>query len=136
MGWPDGTTYDPSLTITSFVAVSSGAVAANGLNWVNLYNGSSLVKSTQICGFNVAYGGVWQGKALLRIVTAAGVKIFPFIAYYTEGTDFTAGIAEPLNFPVQVPNIYGYIIQFASNNALDVSGPTLALTELDIIQMG
>ena len=121
---------------TTFKQQTAGATVVNGVTWSTLYDGSILTKPTQICGFMVTVAGGWAGSSKVRIVNAAGTKIFPFQAEYVEGTDFVSATQAVFNFPVVVPVASGYILQFRSSNAGDGAGKTMALNNLDIIEEG
>ena len=113
-----------------------GAMDVDGVTWKDLLDKSILTKPTKLCGFKVTVGGAWAGKAQVRIVDSVGNKIFPFQAQYEQDTDFTSGTQVLLNFPVVVPMANGYKFQFRSTNAADGAGETLALNNLDVVEVG
>ena len=124
------------LDITGFTQETAGATDVNGTTWKDLLDKSTITKPTKICGFKVTIGGAWAGNAKVRITDGAGNKIFPFQAEYVEGTDFTDATQVAFNFPVVVPVADGYKFQFRSSNAGDGAGETLALNNLDVIEVG
>ena len=124
------------LGLTTFDQETAVATNANGLTWVDLLDMSVIVKPTKICGFMVTVAGGWAGNAQVRIVTGAGVKIFPFQTQYVQGTDFQSAIPVVFNFPVEVPIADGYKFQFRSSAAGDGAGKTLQLNNLDVIEVG
>lgn len=112
--------------------------AADGTTWTTLLNQSVLTKPTKINGFIVTVSAGWLGKCRLRVVTAAGTKIWPFGASVVQDTDWTSGVLSLLGQELTVPIINGYILQFSSNNVGDVAatGATATLTELDVVEIG
>ena len=123
-------------SLTKFKQESVAATDVNGTTWKDLLDKSTILKSTEICGFKVTKGGTWAGNPKIRVVDGGGTKIFPFSDEYVMGTDFTDATQETLNFKVIVPVSDGYKIQFRSSDAGDGAGETLALNNLDIIEKG
>ena len=124
------------LGLTKFAQETVAATNANGTTWVDLLDKSVIAKPTKICGFKLTKAGAWAGDCRVRITDGSGNKLFPFAAYYTEGTDFASGVGVIFNFPVGVPVADGYKVQFVSSNAADGAGKTLALTYLDVMEVG
>lgn len=125
-----------ALDITTFTQESVAATDVNGTTWKDLLDKSTITKPTKICGFKVTVAGAWAGNAKIRITDGAGNKIFPFQNEYVEGTEFTSGAQVIFNFAVVVPVADGYKFQFRSTNAGDGAGETLALDNLDVIEVG
>ena len=124
------------LDITTFKQETAGATDVDGTTWKDLLDKSTITKPTKICGFKVTVAGAWAGKAQVRITDGAGTKVFPFQDQYEQDTDFTSGAQAVFNFPVIVPVADGYKFQFRSTDAGDGAGETLALTNLDVIEVG
>ncbi|MBA7506206.1 hypothetical protein ES706_04887 [subsurface metagenome] len=125
------------LGLTTFTQETHVAVNANGTNWVDLLDKSTITKPTKICGFKVTVSAGWTGKARVRITDGAGTtKIFPFQAYYEQDDGFTSGTQVVFNFLVVVPVADGYKLQFCSSNGADGAGNTVTLDNLDVIEVG
>lgn len=127
--------------LTSFKQESVAATDVNGTTWKDLLDkslggASPLSKETRICGFKATVGGTWAGSAKIRVVDGAGNKIFPFEDEWIEGTHFTTATRKTFDIPVAVPVEKGYKFQFRSSNAGDGAGETLALNNLDVIEIG
>lgn len=131
---PQGTGFD---RVTTFDQETVAATDVNGETWKDLLDKSTLTKLTQIWGLKVTKGGAWAGNAKLRIVDGSGTtKLWPFGAEAVEGTDFTDATQKDLSIPVEVPIASGYKLQFRSSDAGDGAGETLALDNLDIVEIG
>jgi len=131
------TTLADVLGLATFTQKTAGPIAANGVNEVELYDGTGIVKPTKICGFTITMTGVvWAGHPTVWIEDGDGNKIFPFQATYVEGTDFADGEQAVFNFPVVVPVDSGYSVRFVSTAAGDNAGQTLTLNNLDVIEVG
>ena len=115
-----------------FFQESAPAANANGTNWVDLLNRSTINRPVKICGFTITVAGGWAGNAQVRIVDGAGNKIFPFQGQWVEVTDFNSGVPVVFNFPLEVSPLKGYKFQFCSSSAADGAGKTMALTALDV----
>jgi len=125
------------LGLTAFKQETAPATNVNGTNWKDLLDRSTITKPTKICGFKVTVAGGWAGKAQIRITNGAGdTKIFPFQDQYEQDTDFTSGTQAVFNFPVVALVADGYKFQFRSSNGADGAGKTLALNNLDVIEVG
>ena len=136
VGSPTSWEWADLLNIVNFKQETAIATNANGTDWVDLLDKSTITKPTKICGFKVTVGGTWAGKAQVRITDGAGTKIFPFQDQYEQDTEFTSGTQVVLNFPVMVPVADGYKFQFRSTEAADGAGETLQLNNLDVIEVG
>jgi hypothetical protein len=112
------------------------ATNADGTNWVDLLDRSTIAKPVRICGFRVIVAGGWAGKCQIRIVDGAGTtKIFPFAAQLVQDTDFVSGTQYAFSFPCDVSVSKGYKLQFNSTNAADGAGKTLQLNNLDVMEL-
>jgi len=125
-----------ALALTTFTQRTHAGVTAEGTDWVDLLDMSTLTKPEEIWGITLTIAGGWAGKCQLRIVDGAGNKIFPFAAQAIEDTDFFSGVPWGFPAPVVVPATVGYKVQFASDNGADLAGKTCALTELTVVQRG
>jgi len=127
--------YRQNPVSTRFFQETVVATDVNGTTWKDLLDKSVITNRYQICGFKVTIGGTWAGDLKIRIVDENDVKIFPFQDEYVEGTDFTNGVQATFNFPVNVQAYKGYQFQFRSSDAGDGVGETLALNNLDVIEL-
>ncbi len=126
-----------ALDLTTFKQETHAAVNAEGTDWVDLLDKSTITRPTKICGFKVTVSAGWTGKARVRITDGAGTtKIFPFQAYYEQDAGFTSGTQVVFNFAVVVPVADGYKVQFCSSNGADGAGNTVTLDNLDVIEVG
>ena len=122
---------------TRFFQEAVAATDVNGVTWKDLLDRSVITKPVRICGFMVTKGAGWAGFAQIRIVDGAGTtKLFPYQAEYVEPGDFASAALVVFNFPVEVSVSKGYRFQFRSDNILDGAGETLALTTLDVQELG
>jgi len=119
--------------MTTFSQLTAIATDVNGVTWKDLYDGSAITNTTEICGIMVTVAGGWAGNAKFRITNGAGTKLFPFQAEYVEGTDFVSAVQLVFQFQVKVRPTDGFKIQFRSSNAADGAGKTMVLNNLDII---
>ncbi len=127
------------LDLTTFKQETVVATQVVGTTWTDLLDKSTITVPTKICGFTITVAGVWAGNAKIRIVDGAGTtKIFPFQAFYTEGTEFDSTVQQIFSFPVYVPVVDGYKVQFCSSNGADTGNPalTVALNNLDVVEVG
>lgn len=122
--------------LTTFSQETAAATAVNGVAWKDLLDKSVLAKPTKIIGFIATVAGGWAGKAQIRIVTGAGVKIWPLTAEVTQDTDWASGVQQVLGVEVVVPAATGYKVQFRSSNGADGAGKTLQLNNLDVLSLG
>lgn len=120
-------TIQAALGLTTFGTETAAATDVDGVTWKDLLDKSSITGPTEIWGLKATKGGVWAGSAKVRVVTAAGTKIWPFAAEAVEGTDFVDGVALPFPAPICIPQATGYKVQFRSSDAGDGAGETLAL---------
>lgn len=119
--------------LTTFSQLTAPATNVNGVTWEDLYDGSAITNTTEICGIMLTVAGVWAGLAKFRITNGVGTKIFPFQAEYVQGTDWTSATQLVFNFKVKVRPTNGFKVQFRSTNAGDGAGETVAMNNLDII---
>lgn len=119
-----------------FSQETAGATDVNGTTWVDLLDQSTITSVTKICGFKLTVAGNWAGKAKVRVTDGAGNKVFPFGDELIEDTDWASGVQETFNIPIDVLVATGYKIQIRSTEAADGAGETVALTNLDIIELG
>lgn len=124
------------LDLSTFTQEAVAATDVNGVTWKDLLDKSTITKPTKICGFMVTLGGAWAGNPKIRITDGAGNKIFPFQDEYEMTVDFADASQVVFNFPVVVPIADGYKFQFRSTNGADGVGETLALNNLDVIEVG
>lgn len=111
------------------------ATDANGTTWKDLLDMSVLTKPEQINTFTLTVAGGWAGKAKIRIVDAAGTKIWPMVlTEFVEDTDWSSGLITYLNPPMTVSVTQGYKLQFRSTAAGDGAGKTLAVTSCEVWQ--
>ena len=122
--------------LTTYGQETAPATNANGVNWVDLLDRTVITRLTELWGITLTIAGGWAGLCQLRIVTGAGVKIFPFAAQAVENTDFVSAIYWAWPAPIRVPIASGYKVQFQSTAAGDGAGKTCALTELAKIEIG
>ena len=121
---------------TTFSQETAGATDSNGTTWVDLLDKSTITSITKICGFKLTVAGSWAGKAKMRITDGDGNKIFPFGDELIQDTDWASGAQETFTVPIDVLVATGYKIQIRSTEAADGAGETVALTNLDIIELG
>lgn len=125
------------MELTTFTQETVAATVVDGTTWKDLLDKSTITKPTRICGFKLTTAGTWAGVAHMRIVTGDGLTVlWPFDGESVQDTDWTSAAQETLNFPVDVPIVDGYKVQFKSSDSGDGAGETLALTNLDIIETG
>ena len=117
-----------TLGLTTYGTETAAATDVDGTTWKDLLDKSALTGPTEIWGFKATSGGVWAGDEKIRIITGAGVKIWPFGTEAVEGTDFIDATDLDFPAPVCVPEATGYKVQFRSSDAGDGAGETLALT--------
>ena len=122
--------------LTTFTQKTAVATAVNGTTWKTLYDGSTITKLTKIYGWTMTQAGAWAGTPIIRITDAAGNVIFPFQGQYVIGTDFASGVQLILNTPVVIPIANGYKVQFKSSNGADGAGQTVAINNLDVVEVG
>ena len=120
-----------------FKQYSAAATDVNGVTWKDLLDKSTITKDTRIIGFKVTKGGAWAGNPKIRIVDGAGTtKLFPPADEWVMATDFTDATQKDFDYPLNVALADGYKFQFRSSNAGDGAGETLALDNLDVIEVG
>ncbi len=129
--------YNPRILehTTTFGRETAGATDANGTTWVDLKDLSSLSVQTMLCGFKVTTAGTWAGNAKIRITDGSGNKLWPFGDELVQGTDFVSGTQYELTFPINVTTAKGYKFQFRSSDGGDGAGETLALNNLDKVEV-